>query len=182
MNGPQALQHFTQKWQEAYYKRIKSFGYAYAGGIPANEVRTLSGESTAFATEMNDAMLALLTAASLQVPEAEIPELYPKYLQAIAELMVLLDSPSSMETYEKSLEPMLKKNVAFMEKVTNYRFATSGLLRWKARMAEVAGKSVVKSDTVVKEDLFLKEVLKKANAAAPGFLTGRGELSSDSIS
>jgi hypothetical protein len=172
LDGPAALERITQQWIAIQTQSLHALALdwtltAVRKGATDAQIKSRHEQ---FSGEMVDRVAQLIEADAARVNASSARELYPKYLEAIANLGLLISREHELKL-SAALEGLVAKSPGLASEIAHYEAATSDLLRWRRRLADARQQAQATADaalsTVIVEGT-------RATASRPGFLPARG--------
>jgi hypothetical protein len=150
--GPECLAHFGELGRQLQLSavRCRAIEWARISAIPdltylprveAQQIQLSNDVIAGFYDQFATGLAALIEADAQRAAEAEVPELYVRYLQALAPLVADTADGKLQAAVQPALEKLANKSAVFAQEVQAYRTATQELLRWRERLAQTRAAS-----------------------------------------
>lgn len=143
MDGPTALGALGKKWFAQQGAAVKYRGIALSegavqgGGAPPAAVGKFESEHKQFVQLMIQGLGKLIDADAARATPQDAERLYADYLRQCTVLTDYCLDQSFQKGVEPALERLAARSPELLNKVKSYRNATSDLLRWKERIANL---------------------------------------------
>jgi len=182
LTGPEFLERFGQRWQEAQHQAARCRGLDWARGteVAAGEATELTGQQGRFSAEVGPAIAALVEADAGRADASVARAILVAYLEQLAPLVALSGDDSLESVVAPALEKLASKSPELAAEVEAYRKATTDVLRWRRRTAEASARARKGEFSPIQGE-FLRAV--RATESKPGLVpadaidTGRAEFS-----
>jgi hypothetical protein len=147
LDGPQVVERFLARWQKLHFKALRERALEWALlGVKEEPGNAKCGERyQTFEHDFTAAIVKLIDADAGSLPQDSVRKHYVGYLAALAPTLSLVVDPALGEEYQSALERLAQKSPAVAAEVSAYRLATSGPLRWRARLAAAEAAQAIRS-------------------------------------
>ncbi|NQT16976.1 MAG: hypothetical protein HQ582_29735 [Planctomycetes bacterium] len=143
LTGPEFLERFGQRWQEAQHQAVRCRGLDWARRAEAATQASakLTSQHARFSAEVGGAVAALIEADAARADASAARGMLAAYLEQVAQLVALSGDDSLESAVGPVLEKLATKSPELAAEVEAYRKATTDVLRWRRRTAEASARA-----------------------------------------